>query len=271
MTRLQDVIGRGTVIPAAGTIGQLYFTTLGAGTLLRDNGSSWDSVEVAAISNPMTTAGDLILGDTSGVPIRLPKGSDSFILTMSPSTHLPVWAADVGSTPGMVRLDGTVLAADAGTIDFSAIAGTYTSLRVDISGRTDESAAVSAIGIRMNNDSGSNYDHNRGIVDSTGVSTGIARAAALALCGALPGASATANFIGQTTVEIVNYAGTIFYKSFVARDVFWVNSAADTGNDDGVRGGQWRNTAAITRLSFITNTGGQKFKAGTTAALYGLL
>lgn len=44
------------------------------------------------MSNPMTTAGDIIIGDTGGTPLRLPKGSSGQVLTIDPSTVLPVWA-----------------------------------------------------------------------------------------------------------------------------------------------------------------------------------
>jgi hypothetical protein len=44
------------------------------------------------MTNPMTTAADLIVGDTGGTAIRLPKGSDSQVLTVDPTTHLLVWA-----------------------------------------------------------------------------------------------------------------------------------------------------------------------------------
>lgn len=49
-----------------------------------------------SLTNPMTTAGDIIVADTGGTPIRLAKGSDSTVLTMSASTHLPVWQAASG-------------------------------------------------------------------------------------------------------------------------------------------------------------------------------
>jgi hypothetical protein len=46
---LSSVIGRGTLAarPAAARAGRLYFATDGSGTMYRDNGSSWDSVETS--------------------------------------------------------------------------------------------------------------------------------------------------------------------------------------------------------------------------------
>jgi hypothetical protein len=48
------------------------------------------------VLNPMTTAGDLILGGASGAAGRLAKGSDNYVLTIDSGTHLPVWAAATG-------------------------------------------------------------------------------------------------------------------------------------------------------------------------------
>jgi hypothetical protein len=91
---LSAVIGRGATgsKPAAGTAGRLYYDTT-LSRLERDNGSTWDVVEpTARAANPMTTAGDLILGGSAGAETRLAKGTDSQVLTVDPTTHLPLWA-----------------------------------------------------------------------------------------------------------------------------------------------------------------------------------
>ena len=45
-----------------------------------------------AMSNPMTTQDDIIVGGASGVPARLAKGTDGQVLTVDPTTHHLVWA-----------------------------------------------------------------------------------------------------------------------------------------------------------------------------------
>lgn len=102
-----------------------------SGKYLTTNGStaSWGTVS-AGMTNPMTTAGDIILGDTGGSPIRLAKGTDNQVLTVDGTTHLPVWAnsasgfSDPTTTKGdlivhgasttrlAVGTDGQVLTAD---------------------------------------------------------------------------------------------------------------------------------------------------------------
>jgi hypothetical protein len=51
------------------------------------------------MTNPMTTQDDLIVGGVSGAPARLPKGSDSTVLTVNPVTHHLVWTAPAGGAP----------------------------------------------------------------------------------------------------------------------------------------------------------------------------
>lgn len=64
-------------------------------TLTDDAAGGRTVVTIAApgMTNPMTTAGDLIVGGVSGAPARLAKGADTYILTIDPTTHLIVWAA----------------------------------------------------------------------------------------------------------------------------------------------------------------------------------
>jgi len=67
----------------------------------------------AGMTNPMTTAADLIVGGTGGTPARLAKGADGQVLTVDPTTHLLLWAtsasgfADPTTTKGDLIVHGT--------------------------------------------------------------------------------------------------------------------------------------------------------------------
>lgn len=58
--------------------------------------SSWLDVGAGGLTNPMTTAGDIIIGGTSGAPTRLAKGTDGQVLTLA--SGVPAWAAASGGT-----------------------------------------------------------------------------------------------------------------------------------------------------------------------------
>ena len=52
----------------------------------------------SVLTNPMTSAGDIIYGGTSGIPTRLPKGSDGQVLKLA--SGLPSWANESGGSSG---------------------------------------------------------------------------------------------------------------------------------------------------------------------------
>jgi len=55
--------------------------------------------------NPMTTAGDMIIGGTAGAEARLPVGTAGQVLTVT--AGLPAWAATSGSPPAVNAQTGT--------------------------------------------------------------------------------------------------------------------------------------------------------------------
>lgn len=78
----------------AATAGRLFYDTTNS-ILYRDNGATWDSVEAAGLFNPMTTAGDIIVGGASGTPTRLAIGTNTYVLTSNGTTA--AWAASSAS------------------------------------------------------------------------------------------------------------------------------------------------------------------------------
>lgn len=83
MSTLATTIGRGVTgsRPAASEAGRLYFDTT-VSILYRDNGSSWDSISASALTNPMTTAEDIIVGGASGTPARKAIGAAGAALSV---------------------------------------------------------------------------------------------------------------------------------------------------------------------------------------------
>jgi hypothetical protein len=65
-----------------------------AGTQYRYTGSAWSAVGGGSMTNPMTTAGDIIAGGSSGTPQRLAAGTNGYVLTMT--SGAPAWAAASG-------------------------------------------------------------------------------------------------------------------------------------------------------------------------------
>ncbi len=54
--------------------------------------------------NPMTTKGDVILGDTSGTPSRLAAGTSTYVLTSNGAAAFPSWQAAAGGLSPLLAL-----------------------------------------------------------------------------------------------------------------------------------------------------------------------
>lgn len=82
------------------------------------NGSAWPTIgsglSGGGFMNPMTAAGDLITGGTSGSPQRLPAGANGQVMTMVGGS--PAWAAATGGgSSADFQLSKTVVSAGAGS------------------------------------------------------------------------------------------------------------------------------------------------------------
>jgi len=82
--------------------GSSSITTLGTvttgiwnSTAITDTYISSAATWNAKMVNPMTTAGDIIYGGTSGAPTRLAKGTDGYVLTLA--SGVPTWAVSNAS------------------------------------------------------------------------------------------------------------------------------------------------------------------------------
>jgi len=149
---LSSVIGRGTLAarPAAGAAGRLYFATDGSGTMYRDNGSSWDSVETSAsgMTNPMTTAGDIIYGGASGTPTRLAIGTAGQVLKVNAGATAPEWGSASGGG-GLYPIDEYSIDATNGDHFTAASLGASWTRRNFVSGDEAYQQGVDATYLRL--------------------------------------------------------------------------------------------------------------------------
>lgn len=84
----------------------------------RFNGSDWvvDSSGGGGFSNPMTTAGDLIVGGTAGAAQRLAKGTDGTVLTMTAGVQS--WAYPLQSIVAAASDEATALTTGTAKVTF---------------------------------------------------------------------------------------------------------------------------------------------------------
>jgi hypothetical protein len=102
LSTLSSVILQGiaSALPSFGIAGRLYFTT-DTLQIFHDTGTAWSNVTPAGgagLTNPMSTAGDLIVAGSAGTPTRLPAGTTGYVLTVVGG--VPAYAAPTGGGGG---------------------------------------------------------------------------------------------------------------------------------------------------------------------------
>jgi hypothetical protein len=158
----------------------------------------------------------------------------------------------------------TVGAGGASSVTFSSIPSTYTHLQIRAIARGSQADASDQIGLRFNSDSGSNYAiHQMGSSGSSTFSTGGGSETKM-VPGYVTGANSAANVFGAAVIDILDYANTNKYKTVKGLTGYDVNGGGLTI----MRSGLWMNTAAITNIVCLPDSG--VFAQYTSIALYGI-
>jgi len=152
------------------------------------------------------------------------------------------------------------------TIDFTAIPQTYRHLAVIVRGRgTDTGGFYTTLRAQINGDTGASYDGQRlDASASNGNGTNVAGATSFDL-GYFESGSAPAGSQSSNDYELLYYTDTTLRKQIKGR---YNLAQGNAGIWTGIMDGEWRNTAAISRLTLSLATG--NFAAGTVATLYGV-
>ena len=151
-----------------------------------------------------------------------------------------------------------------GTITFSSIPSTYTSLQIRGIMRTDGGTTANII---LNGDTGSNYASHQLYGDGTAAGAGgVASSTSITNGGILGyGSAAAANLVGVFILDIHDYASTTRNKTtriFTGRDDNSTATFLRLGS------GLWMSTAAVTSVSIVAASG--NFTNQTSFALYGI-
>lgn len=105
----------------------ITITSPGAGQVLKYNGTSWvNDSDSSGMTNPMTTAGDIIYGGASGTPTRLGIGTAGQVLKVNSGATAVEWGTDNGMTNPMTT---------AGDIIYGGASGTPTRLGLGTAGQ----------------------------------------------------------------------------------------------------------------------------------------
>jgi hypothetical protein len=159
------------------------------------------------------------------------------------------------------------------TITFSSIPSTYKHLQIRGFWRGNRATyPVSGTNMTFNSDSGSNYSNHEIIGQgggnlTSGVQVG-GSASTTSIGVGQPGTSVT--YFTTAIIDILDYANTNKYKTarcLMGNDIN--GTVAGYGGSVGLYSGSWRNTNAITSISFNVSDGSQ-WQQYSSFALYGI-
>jgi hypothetical protein len=160
----------------------------------------------------------------------------------------------------------TVGSGGSSSITFSSIPSTYQHLQVRITAKGNRSIAIENAYVNFNGDSGSNYNNHNIYADgSTVYASANTDPGMLIYTFAGNGGTTGSNVFGAGVVDILDYTNT--NKNTTIRSL-----AGYDNNTQGLLGfnsGLWRNTSAITSITF-TPTGGTAWLQYSSFALYGI-
>jgi hypothetical protein len=153
----------------------------------------------------------------------------------------------------------TVSGSSTYSVTFSSISGSYTDLILVAANVSFSTAAQTAL--RFNCDTGNNYSWT--VLTGSGSTAGSLRGSNVGVMqlGYYYYADVGTNY--TAICQINNYSNTTSYKTALAR-----GNEASLGVGAAV--GLWRNTAAITSVTFLPSYGGGYIGAGATFTLYGV-
>jgi len=155
----------------------------------------------------------------------------------------------------------TISGSSVSDITFSSIPSTYTDIVV-IAFIKATNAANTSLGFQVNGDTASNYSNTR--LQGNGT-TAVSERSSSQTSGQFSGTSFrvadSADNYSPTIFNMMNYANTTTYKTFIARGN---NASAGVGTSVSL----WQSTAAINSLKIITFAG--SIDVGTVVSLYGI-
>lgn len=150
-------------------------------------------------------------------------------------------------------------------VEFTSIPSTYKHLQVRYIARTVRGEAADDLHLQFNSDTGSNYSYHYLQGTGSAATAGAGSSTTVMLIPTAPGNTATSNTFGAGVVDILDYANTNKYKTMRAL-------GGDDRNGAGeilLESGSWRNTNAITTLTFKAASA-SNFAQYSTFALYGI-
>jgi len=158
------------------------------------------------------------------------------------------------------------------TVEFTSIPATFTHLQIRASYQTSRvTYPLDKIFIRFNSDSGSNYSCHNVKGDGSSASAGAENSTQIVDADSSSTTAASGGLVfGPLIMDILDYANTNKYKTIRMLKGFDTNGTVATyGGRVGLISGNWRNTNAITSVTFTVDNAAN-YSVNSIFALYGV-
>jgi hypothetical protein len=158
------------------------------------------------------------------------------------------------------------------TITFSSIPATYKHLQIRAIAQTNRGTfGRDLIGLQINSDTGANYSWHILTGDGSSAGAGGTASTTEIRTGSAGTTTAGSGFFGAQVVDILDYASTSKFKTVRNLGGNDVNgTVGGAGGEVILTSGSWRNTNAVTSLTFYPISG-STFSPNSQFALYGIL
>ena len=149
------------------------------------------------------------------------------------------------------------------TFDTTGLGSTYKHLQIRLTARTSDPAAVDALLMRFNSDTGTNYNDHALFGNGSTVASAATSNGSFVPLGLVAAANANSGLFGAVVTDILDFASTSKFKT--VRSLSGVLSTVFVQ----LRSAAWRNTSAITSIQIYPNLGANLL-TGTRVSLYGI-
>lgn len=165
----------------------------------------------------------------------------------------------------VIRLAHSDIESGYGSLTLSDIPSDYSHLILEVSCRSDKNATSDTLFIRLNGDSGSNYQYIAIKQYASSVAYIEGLGATGAYIGDVPGATATANFMGGFTAHIYDSQSALYktIRGYGSLMTGLTTGLINTYDSTGV----WKDTDPITSVTIVLGSG--EFITGGKVSLYG--
>jgi hypothetical protein len=256
---------------ASGATGDIEGVTAGVG--ISGGGTSGTVTVTNSMATAIDAKGDLVAGTGADTFAKLTVGANDTVLTADSTAATGLKWATPAAGGGLTLISQYVAAADS-AIDFTSISGSYKQLLLVWAG-VKHSTTGSQFGLRLNADSGNNYQNQGMYAVNVGFGADSAVKSSIFVGGVdyFPfGAEANSSTLAEAPtgyIVIDNYSSTTKAKSYYGQ---WVHFHGSYTYNTPNFTGYYNSTSAITQVNIFRAAGSATLtnNADTTIRLYGI-